>query len=170
MNLLVSWWLVLLILFIIAMIVVLIILVLKEKKEKNINLVQKKSKEYDVDKLTETSNSPLPETFLEKSTTVEDVLFDEKGLIETSNVISDDKEVEELIVDLNYDEFEKELAKIDDEFDKVVPKKELIDEDVKQSFRDIKIESIDMVLENELEDANDDSNEDIVLPEIKINK
>lgn len=92
------------------------------------------------------------------------------------NIDSSPKKIEPVIIDnieksvdnntlsqeLDYDELD--IEDIDDEFDKVIPQKKLIDDSIKKSIDSIKIEPISLTKVDTVNDSK------IELPDIKLKK
>ena len=149
MEFITNYWVILLVAFILFLLVVLSYLIDKEIRkmkdnDENVSEIEDTNeKEVYVNKVEESN----------KSNVVEDIGVNDGVICDDEDVIDDSRE-------LDYDELD--IEDIDDDFNKVIHKRKLMDESIMDSVEAMHIDDIN------IEDDKIDT--DIELPEIKIKK
>ena len=144
MEFLIDYWYIILILFILILLIILVYLIVKEKRDRKDCLI---------------SDGDSFEIKLKKD---EEKVIDVISNQDKNSIIQEVNEEslkEEVLEEVNIDE----NSKFDEDFSKVVPKKELFDDELKKSIDNIKLDPIEIK-------QPEDMIVDITLPEIEINK
>lgn len=149
MEFITNYWVILLVAFILFLLVVLSYLIDKEIRKM-------KDNDEDVSEIEDTNEKEVYVNKVEesnKSSVVEDIGVNDGVICDDEDVIDDSRE-------LDYDELD--IEDIDDDFNKVIHKRKLMDESIMDSVEAMHIDDIN------IEDDKIDT--DIELPEIKIKK
>lgn len=146
------YWAVLLIAFILIMLVILSYLIDKEMNRKNKKNDIKKKKEYNI----EFNENKIDDTSDLKEEISEEDLIEEDSIKED---LIDDNNNEDRVA-LDYDELDVE--DIDSDFNKIISKKHIINDELINDIKNIKVDSVHI---NKIDD-----NTNIELPDIKIKK
>lgn len=144
-----NYWVVLVVLFILLLLIVLSYLIDREIKKM-------KDSDYDSDindSKTEKVEATAEEIYVLKDNDTVNVQIDNIKENDSNIVEVDGRE-------LDYDELD--IPDVDEDFNKVIHKKKLIDSSIKESVDALEIKDIDIKEEKK--------EEDIILPEIKIKK
>lgn len=149
MEFITNYWVILLVAFILFLLVVLSYLIDKEIRKM-------KDNDEDVSEIEDTNEKEVYVNKVEesnKSSVVEDIGVNDGVICDDEDVIDDSRE-------LDYDELD--IEDIDDDFNKVIHKRKLIDESIMNSVEAMHVDDIN--IDNSQFDTN------IELPEIKIKK
>ena len=151
-----NYWVVLLVLFILVLLIALSYLIDREIRKMKDSDVDSDIKDNEIEEITDDTED-------EYTSKIDDIVNAQMDNIKENdnNTDSDNTNIVEIDSrELDYDELD--VPDIEEDFNKVIHKKKLIDSSIKESVDALEITDVDI--------KDEKKEEDIVLPEIKIKK